>query len=260
MNLVTKEQFKQDYKIKKFGDYAIEKYQQWFPIKSSPALAGIVADLTGDGHLGSNMIIYYSKNPGEALRFGRETIKVFDVKGQIRKCMSNPNTCYYVIFNQPLTRILRLIGVPEGEKVSTKFRVPPWVLNGTPEVKSRYLQRLFDCEGGVYFPEKQKRVRIKIQMSKLESIEQNGFIFMEELRNMLKEFDIKTTNSWFSGENYRKDGTRTIGRSFEIQGTRKNMQNILKFKENINFETIYKRERLEKACSRLDFVGKTKPK
>jgi hypothetical protein len=68
---------------------------------------------------------------------------------------------------------------------------------------------------------------------------------------MLDEFKIKTTNISISGVSLRKDGSKSIGFEFEVQGTRSNMKDVLKFKKEVGFETPYKVERLEEYCSRI---------
>ena len=63
------------YKSKPHGIKALSKYKNWFPIKASPALAGICADLMGDGHLQGPpkwRIDYTSKSIQELNRFENE--------------------------------------------------------------------------------------------------------------------------------------------------------------------------------------------
>lgn len=39
------------FKIRSNGEKVIDLHKDWFPVLASPELAGIVADLMGDGHL-----------------------------------------------------------------------------------------------------------------------------------------------------------------------------------------------------------------
>lgn len=39
------------YRSKEHGKKALSKYPNWFPLIASSRLAGVVADLMGDGHL-----------------------------------------------------------------------------------------------------------------------------------------------------------------------------------------------------------------
>ena len=49
--LLTFEDVLHSYTSYKHGLQSLSFYNHWFPLKSSPRLAGIIADLFGDGHL-----------------------------------------------------------------------------------------------------------------------------------------------------------------------------------------------------------------
>ncbi|MBI5060694.1 MAG: hypothetical protein HZB67_00090, partial [Candidatus Aenigmarchaeota archaeon] len=87
--LITyKDMFKM-YKTKGRAKLALYPYQFWFPIKSSPSLAGLVADLMCDGHLQGDPMWrfdYTFKFFGEKCRFENVLYELFKIKGKERPC------------------------------------------------------------------------------------------------------------------------------------------------------------------------------
>ena len=161
------------YKSKEAGVKALSKYSYWFPLRASPNLAGIVADLMGDGHLQDYpklRLDYTSKSLNELDRFNFEMYKTFRIKGNSRKCFTNHYGTYNLGINcKPLVRTLKLIGVPTGSKVLIKFDIPKWILQDK-SMFSRFANRLFSCEGSVDI----KNRYLEIQMYKSESLANDG--------------------------------------------------------------------------------------
>ena len=216
------------YKSKEHGKKALSKYEGWFPIKASPELAGIVADLMGDGHLQDIpklRLDYTSKSVKELERFNKEVFDLFGVMGKIRDCKTNKyNTKNIGINNKPLARVLKLVGVSTGAKVLKKFRIPNWILEDKM-LFSRFVNRLFSCEGSVDIENK----GIEIKMYKSNDLIRDGIIFFEEIKHYLYEyFQIRTTNIFLCGKSeVRKDGIKTRGIRLKI----KNKDSLKKFKK-----------------------------
>ena len=81
--LVNKSDVLDTYKSKQHGIKSFSKYNPWFPIRSSPKLAGIVADLMGDGHLQGYpklRLDYTSKSILELERFNQEIFYLMAVR------------------------------------------------------------------------------------------------------------------------------------------------------------------------------------
>ena len=241
------------FKNYKLGLLSLKKYDKLFPVYGSSALAGIVADITGDGHLGRGLVQFISKDKNNAIRFRNEVAGIFGIDGKIRRSPSNKIVWECLIGGNAFSKILRLCGAPYGEKVMTVFYVPEWIFTGDKNIKKRYIQRLFDCEGSVVF-QGQKRIIIKIKLHKSSSLIKNHLEFLNQLRYLLSDFGIKTTNPFVSGYTKRKDGIITIGYEFQLYGTRKNLTSIMNFRKNIDFETKCKRERLIKYLNVLENV------
>jgi len=231
------------YKSKPHGIKALSKYKNWFPIKASPALAGICADLMGDGHLQGPpkwRIDYTSKSIQELNRFENEIYTLFGVKGKIRDCTTNKySTMNLGVNNKPLARILKLIGVPYGAKVLIDFRIPDWIIKNK-ELFSRYINRLFSCEGCV---DLQNRY-IEIKMYKRIELLEEGISFFKDIKqNLSVYYEISTTNPFFEKRcNLRKDGIKTKGVKLKI----KKKDSLMKFRKYIGFDDPAKKIKLNR--------------
>jgi len=231
----------------KSRDYKyLDKYSTWFPVLASPQLAGIVADLMGDGHLQGNpkwRIDYCSKSLEELARFNEELYSLFKIKGKIRECKTN----YYKTFNlgvnnKVLARILNKIGVPSGSKVFSSFNIPKWIL-ADKRCFSRFVNRLFSCEGSVDVNSK----CIEIKMYKSEDLMDEGIAFFQILRgNLYNYYGIETTRPFLEGRiNIRKDGFKTIGIWLKI----KKRDSLDRFYVYIGFDDPNKNIKLRKIIS-----------
>lgn len=241
MKLISYQDTLKTYKSRIHGIRALSKYKDWFPLKSSPELSAIAADLMGDGHLQDEpklRLDYTSKSIEELNRFNQEIFKLFGLKGKIRDCKTNTyGTKNLGINNKPLVRVLKLAGVPAGNKVLQDFAIPSWILNDKNNF-SRFINRLFSCEGCVDISSK----CIEIKMSKSLNLIEEGINFFKEIKFYLeKYFEIRTTNPFLEGrENLRKDGIRTKGIRLKI----KNKESIRNFRKYIQFDNKEKADKL----------------
>ena len=244
--IVDKENYLSTFKNHKLGLYSLEKYEKWFPVYSSPKLAGIIADITADGHLGKGLVQFISKDRNNVVRFKNEVFELFGLHGLIRKSPSNKKILECLICRNAFCKVLNMCGVPSGDKVTKEFYVPKWVTEGSIEIKKRYIQRFFDCEGSVVLQKNKQRVHVIFKMHKSTELVKNHLDFLNQIRIILSDFGVKTTNPSTAGYTKRKDGKITVGYEFRFYGTRKNFDSILNFKNNINFESAEKLDRLER--------------
>lgn len=231
------------YKSKEHGKRALSKYIHWFPLKASVRLAGIVADLIGDGHLQDYpkyRLDYTSNSNKELNRFNKEIFYLFGIKGKIRDCKTNKyNTKNLGINNKPLARVLKLIGVPTGAKVLSKFSIPKWILNDKT-LFLRFINRLFSCEGSIDLQNKY----IELKMHKSVTLIEDGINFFKDIKKYLdKYFGIKTTKPFLEGRtNTRKDSIKTKGIRIKI----KNRESLVRFKKFVGLDDKEKKIRLNK--------------
>ncbi len=214
----------------------LEEYKKLFPIKSSPALAGIVADLICDGHLQGDpkwRIDFTSKHTEELKRFENEITKIFGIGGKVRECLTNTySKSYNIGINcSPVARILLLVGVPSGQKVLQDFNIPEWVVNDK-ECFRVFCRRMFSCEGSIMSEKRRKFPQVRIEMWKEESLIKKGYDFFDLLCKMMKKyFDIDSTIKITNNTLKRKDGKTTRAVRVYILG-----DSVIKFFKEIRFE------------------------
>lgn len=241
--LLTFEDVLDTYKSRYHGIKALSLYSHWFPIQSSPTLAGIVADLMADGHLQDipKLRLDYCSNSVEELeRFEREVYDVFKIKGKIRNCTTNKyGTMNYGLNCKPLARVLKLLGVPTGAKVFKDFLIPDWILEDKENFR-KFTVRLFTCESSRHVA---KYPWIGIEMWKSLNNLETGKKFMNQLKQHLNlYFNIKTSNlCTYKTKCKRKDGVITKPLRFTILA-----DSQLQFYKEIKLEDKKKQEELGK--------------
>lgn len=228
-------QFLKTYKTRGYRLNHLKSYKKLFPIKSNPKLAGIVADLIGDGNLQGNpkwRLDFTSNDIKELKRFEKEMKGSFNVLGKIRQCSSNKYKTYnFAINSSPISRILFLCGVPSGQKVLQSFKVPKWVLNDK-ECFRRFCQRLFTCEGNLNNDSLRVVPQIRIELWKEEKLIKDGENFFLDMKKYLnKYFDIDSVVRVQKRKNFRKDGLCTSPIRMYIFG-----DSVIKFFKEIGFE------------------------
>jgi len=223
------------YKTRGYRNNRLAEHKHLFPVLASPELAGIVADLIGDGSLQSGniwKIDFVSKSKKELYRFNKEINNLFGVNGRIRNCSSNMFGKTYItsICNAPIARILYLCGVPSGAKVLQKFSVPAWIKEDK-DCSRRFLQRIFSCEGTIMHERNRKTPQIRIDMWKSQNIIDKD-LFMIGIASILKEhFKINSHISKINNFNKRKDGLTTQPTRLYLFGN-----SMLRFYKQIGFE------------------------
>jgi hypothetical protein len=240
--LVRYEDILNMYKSREAGEKALKKIENILPIYSTERLSGIIGDIFGDGHLQGPekwRADFTSNSMLELKRFGKEVNLLFGYKGKIRRCTTNKYgvTYNFGLNNKPIGRILFLCGAPIGNKVLNSTKIPPWILDDKIFF-TRFIQRLFDCEGCVDTYSK----CIEINMSKSENLINNGFDFFNQIKNHLsKYYGINSTNPFTINRiNKRKDSIITKEIKFRIKGK----TSLELFKKCINFENRVKQQKL----------------
>ena len=233
------------YKSRFYATKATNDYSNWFPIFASPQLAGVVADLMGDGHLQGEpkwRLDYTSKRKNELQRFGKEIFGLFGIKGKSRPCNGNKwgTSFNYGVNCKPLARVLHLLGVPTGRKIKKEFLIPKWIL-GDKGCFRIFVRRLFDCEGCVSVEGSSSF--ISIEMWKSEEFLNNGIEFFKEIKKGLnKHFDICTTNVFLNGVVVNR------GNGLKVRGVRlriKRLKSLVNFYKEIGFDNHVKQNKLK---------------
>ena len=230
------------YKSEFHAQKALKPHKKWFPVKPSIALAGIIADLMGDGHLQDPLLRmdYTSNSKKELNRFRKEVLDLFGVNGKIRKCTTNTyGTMNLGVNCKPLGRVLKLCGVPAGAKVFKNFGIPAWILENK-KYFGRFISRLFSCEATV----DKAGGYIEIKMHKSIDILDEGFEFFNQIKtNLEKHFGIISSRPFKDNSVViRKDGRQTKPIRLKI----KQKQSLCIFANKIGFEDIKKQKKLLK--------------
>ena len=244
MILLTKKQFLKNYNVKTYALGFISKNPELFPIKTSPELARIMGSLFSDGHIGSNMVIFYSKNMYEIedfLSLFKKAFKV-DFNYKIKRVQTSHNCFGIFIFSSHLGKILELCGCPIGNKTNNSFTYHNWLKSS--DLSSNFISALFDGDGSISFS-KNNRIKIRFKQQKLEKLSNNCQDFLNNIRLYMREKGIKPTNTYKYGKVERKDGSISCSVEFEVHGTKSNLSNIINFRDNIGFNNIKKSNRLD---------------
>lgn len=206
-------------------------------IEFNKDLAKLVSYLTFDGHLVEDLKCFYlSSKSKDALTDFKDIVhKSFGIKGRFETGMGHGESYKYRIFNREICKFLEKIGVPKGCKINKRFLIPDWIKENK-DFSKEYLRIAFDCEGSIWF-EKQPKIRFGI--FKNEKILDNGFKFLEEIRLMLNNFDISSTNIWLIKGNARKDGKLTKGLYFKVR-----QKSLKQFSKEVGFTDKFKNQRL----------------
>ncbi|MHA1596277.1 MAG: hypothetical protein ACTSWV_01385, partial [Candidatus Asgardarchaeia archaeon] len=205
------------------------KEKHLIPLKLSDPRITAIARLLG--HLFGNGTLIVGKNSKAVFRakiedlndiaddlkllgYEPSRIKVHEsfntvTKANGRKSRMEGERYYLEVRKKSFCLLLKALGCPDGDKVRQSYGVPRWVKRAPLYIKKEFLASYFGSElteptimekCGELFKE------FKFEISKVENVD--GMEFIEDVREMLSEFDIKTIIRIDEG-NVRKDGTKT---------------------------------------------------
>jgi len=183
-------------------------------------MAHIASYLTFDGHIYKTLkgIMFSSIILKDLQTIERIFKKKFGIAGvyYLNNAGSHYQTHKFDIFNKVVATKLVKLGVPKGNKTIQNFRVPVWIRT-SKELSREYLKIAFLCEGS-FKENDRKNPRISINIAKADEFLDSGIKFMDDLRNMLLKFGIKTTDCHISGKNIirKRDGLQTKNIRFKV--------------------------------------------
>ncbi|MBU0898618.1 MAG: LAGLIDADG family homing endonuclease, partial [Nanoarchaeota archaeon] len=193
--------------------------------------------------------LYLSSKDKKTLRdFSNLLENKFKMKGKLEKRIEGFGESYKLrMFNGPFCRLIKLSGAPAGKKVIVLFDVPKWIRENK-ESSRNYLRIAFDCEGCVW-RDPDGYPRIRFAMNKSLNLLEDGKKFIQSMKDMLGEFDIKTTKTWERG-GYSNGIIPTKSLCFSIK-----TRSIKKFSEQIGFN-IERKQKLLKEIVESDVMGR----
>ncbi len=167
----------------------------------------IISFLFFDGHLYKDLSGFYfsSKNIDTLKKLDEIIQKTFMIKGKFYYNdggAGKRKTHKYRVFNKKICLTLYNLGVPKGDKTINQFLIPEWIL-GNKKFAREFVRVAYFCEGSM--KEKRKNPRIKFNLNKAEFLLKEGIQFMEQIRKILKDNKIETTEIGIYDAKTRKD-------------------------------------------------------
>jgi len=216
------------------------------PIKASPELSLLIAKCLGDGSICKDWRFVYSnierKLIDEIIEYVRKSIGDTDYRVFFRR-----KRIYEIKFPSIVGYVLTRAGAPRGLKVKIKTKIPRWILNGEKNIKSSFLRGIYDDEACVNYRKPTRR--IIFAMGKHEKYKKTLLNFLNNIRNLLKDFEIE------SGKiRYQERFKKTVIFRFTIY----RLENFKKFRENIGCTHPKKRTILNNICNGYVDIHKTK--
>jgi hypothetical protein len=216
-------------------------------------LAYIIGYNLGDGNISRNLCHswFYGVNSD-----------LYKMKSLFSRFQVNPVIYTYKINNGKMavhdhvfSRFLVCWGAVIGDKTKAKIKVPDWILKSkkASPLKKRFLQGFFDGELSNIKPIKNKKLAyqsLKIYTSKHENNIENGRIFLNQIRKLLVEFkvlssQVKLDRSYLRG----RDQSTMQQLYFVISSNYINLYNLIK---NVGF--LYNLKRKENSLKALDKI------
>ncbi len=204
-----------------------------FPIESNVHLAVLIGHILGDGHLHKDQRHFHFANKSiELINEVKELVKIiFGIRR--KEVLRHDKEIFDLNFPAIVARLLILCGAPTGRKTTQSFSIPTWIKNGDIKIKSAFLRALFDDEAWVETA--QGGFCIGIGLNKKVNLLNSHFKFIDDIKEILLELGIKTTNTFKRSQN---DDSVQLG--FKIIG----LENLKNFNENIGFVHRIKQEKL----------------
>lgn len=218
----------------------------------------MLAFIFGDGAMTPKFSIYLTGNNHDLKILQNEVKHTFKLPSKIWKFKNPVSTSCSLDLqgknNQILGRLLFVAGAPKGNKIVNQFIVPEWVMEGPKWIKKLFLEVLLGnelesptlcknkkgsfCVGGLRF-----------SMSKDKRYLDSHRKFLEQIRLLLKEFDVETSE--LSKPQFtlkRKDGRLSYSLEFSISRDKINSARFLK-----SFKLRYANKK-QKSCDEVNKV------
>jgi len=233
--IVDEEEIKKNCPEKSNLKYVIEelKKRNLLPLKNNDermlALSRLLGHVFGDGCLSlimkkfkSNVCIVLSGTNGDLEEIGKE-IKLlgFNVSkidsrerisvlsdGRIIKGITSIRECYA----KPLWVLLKALGAPVGDKALKETRVPEWIKKERKIIQKEFLSAYFGSE--MTTPKTDKRnnknfLQPSFSLNKCKELENSGIEFVEDVKELLRGFEINMSSIKIVDGIKRKNGIET---------------------------------------------------
>ncbi|MDO8538737.1 MAG: DNA-directed RNA polymerase subunit B'' [archaeon] len=145
--------------------------------------------------------------------------------GRIISGISTRMDCY----SKPLWVLFNALGAVQGDKTLQESIIPEWIKNSRKLVKKEFLSAYFGSE--MTTPKIDKRngkifLQPAYSLNKAKNLEQNGLKFVEEIKQLLEEFGVKTKSAKIVYGIKRKSGIETSKIKAFIASDLENLMNL----------------------------------
>jgi len=193
-------------------------------------LLDCLAFIFGDGSIpkAANYCYFYGYH--EDLKSLENLIKkYFHIKTKLTD--RTKNNSWLVVSDTAFARLLVSLGAPTGDKAIRNFKFPHWIKSASKEIKKEFVEVLLGNE--LTTPSRVRQASFDhVRFSMKKSIDKvlNLIKFLEEFRQLLEEFKIKTKSAkvnW-NDQDKRKDGIITVECELEVDNNRVNILKLWK--------------------------------
>ena len=216
-----------------------------FPIKEDGKIASLIGHVFGDGYVGRNKKQFeYSNNNQQLIK---------EVKTQIYKLFGivpyteNQNRISYPSI---IGEILQSFGAPIAPKIYSENLIPEWVIN-SKEHKILFLRAFFDDDGSVMFSNSYRAKGLNLNVIRHVNQKEALYNLLEQIRLVLKEFDIYAGKPKISRQYKKEDGIHIV---MYINIT--DYQSLINFYKIIGLTKGEKFEKLKKIANSKIFYSK----
>ena len=160
---------------------------------------------------------------------------------------------HFKVVSRSFVTLMQILGAPIGKKTNQEYLVPKWIMEGPLWHKRLFLASLFGAEMNTpstltnhgynfYMP--------TFSINKNEKYLENGKKFLEQIKSLLKDFNISSTISYQDEQDYiYKDHSINYRLKLFVSDSE---NGILKLYRQINFE--YNLEKIRKANVAINFI------
>ncbi|MEM5882732.1 MAG: tRNA pseudouridine(54/55) synthase Pus10 [Candidatus Aenigmatarchaeota archaeon] len=157
------------------------------------------------------------------------TIK--DYHGNVKVIKTKKIAYKLLCYSKSLWCLLVALGAPIGNKVTKEFKIPEWVKNSETSIKREFLASLLGTEIDKPRLDKRKYNRKsfntpRFSLNKSEKSLRNGLKFIEDLRKLLKEFEVESLKPRIIPYTSRKDGQKSFKICLDISNRFENLINL----------------------------------
>ena len=214
--------------------------------KKLPILTKLLGFLTGDGWLGKSSGRWTAKyigNPEDlenirkdifSLGYKCNNIKAINSSSKIlqrngKERVIQGVSYQFSISSLGLPMLFYALGTPFGNKSKNIFNVPTWLFEAPLWIKRLYLAGYFGAEMSKPATRKSEPYRFgncKISLNKIEQIKNNGYIFLNGIRALLKEFGITCGKVIEQKAIINKKGNLTIKLILQVSSKERNIRRL----------------------------------